>query len=49
MNQQQQVLILTPSCVATVDVLMNGQDLSTQVQRSALTHSRSAPFSSCYY
>ena len=43
-NQQQQVLILTLSCVATVDVLMNGQALSTQAQRSALTHFAICPF-----
>ena len=43
-NQQQQVLILTLSCVATVDVLMNGQALSTQAQRSALTHFTICPF-----
>ena len=30
--------MLTPSCVATVDALINGQALSTQFQRSALTH-----------
>ena len=37
-NQQQEVLMLTPSCVAAVGVLINGQALSTQAQRSALTH-----------
>ena len=37
-NQQQEVLKLTPSCVAAVGVLINGQALSTQAQRSALTH-----------
>ena len=30
--------MLTPSCVAAVDVLVNGQALSTQAQRGALTH-----------
>ena len=36
---QQEVLIMrTPSCVAAVDVLINGQALPTQVQRSPLTH-----------
>ena len=28
----------TPSCIAAVDVLINGQALSTQAQRSPLTH-----------
>ena len=37
-NQQQDVLMLTTSCVAEVDVLINGQAFSTQAQRSALTH-----------
>ena len=37
-NQQQEVLKLTPSCVAAADVLINDQALSTQAQRSALTH-----------
>ena len=35
---QQQVLKLTPSCAAAVGVLMNGQALSMQALRSALTH-----------
>ena len=35
-NQQQDVRMLIPSCVAAVDVLINGQALSTQAQRSAL-------------
>ena len=30
--------MLTPSCVAAVDALTNGQALSTQAQRSVLTH-----------
>ena len=30
--------MLTPSCVAAVDILINGQTLSAQAQRSALTH-----------
>ena len=30
--------MLTPLCVAVVDVLINGQALSTQAQRSTLTH-----------
>ena len=30
--------MVTPSCVAAVDVLINGQALSTQAQRNALTH-----------
>ena len=30
--------MLTPSCVAAVGVLVNGQALSTQAQRRALTH-----------
>ena len=30
--------MLTTSCAAAVDVLTNSQALSTQVQRSALTH-----------
>ena len=37
-TQQQEVLMLIPSCVAAVDVVINGQALSTQAQRSALTH-----------
>ena len=37
-NQKQEVLTLTPSCVAAVDVLLNGQALSTQAQRIALIH-----------
>ena len=37
-NQQQGVLILSPSCVAAVDVLINGHALFTQAQCSALTH-----------
>ena len=30
--------MFTPSCVAAVDALVNGQVISTQAQRSALTH-----------
>ena len=30
--------MLTPSCVAAVSVLINGQALSSQARRSALTH-----------
>ena len=30
--------MLTPSCVAAVDVLINDKALSTEAQRSALTH-----------
>ena len=37
-SEQQEVLMLTPSCVAAVDALTNGQALSTQAQRSVLTH-----------
>ena len=37
-TREQEVLMLTPSCVAAVDVLINGRALSTQAQRSALTH-----------
>ena len=43
-NEQQEVLMLTSSCVAAVDVLINGQALSTQAQRSALTHFAIYPF-----
>ena len=42
-NQQPEVLMLTPSCVAAVDVLISGQALSTQAQRSALTHFATCP------
>ena len=35
--------MLTSSCVAAVDVLINGQALSTQAQRSDLTHSAICP------
>ena len=34
---QQEVVMLTPSCVAPVDVLINGQILSIQAHRNALT------------
>ena len=30
--------MLAPSCVAALDILINGQALSTQAQRDALTH-----------
>ena len=42
-NHQQKVLMLTPSCVVAVDVLINGQVLSTQAHRSALTHFVTCP------
>ena len=45
---QQEVLMLTPSCVAAVDVILNVQALSTRAQRSAHI-SRSVPFLTCYY
>ena len=35
--------MLTPSCVAAVDVVIKGQALSTQAQRSALTHFATCP------
>ena len=37
-NEQQEVLMTTPSCVAAVDVLINSQAVSTQAQCSAITH-----------
>ena len=38
-NQQQEDLVLTPSCVVAIGVQINRQALSsTQSQRSALTH-----------
>ena len=48
-NQKQEVLTLTPSCVAAVDVLLNGQALSTQAQRIALIHFAICPPLTCYY
>ena len=42
-NQQQEVLLVTPLCVAAADVLINGQALSTQAQRGALTHFEICP------
>ena len=37
-NQQVEVRMLAPSCIAAVEVLINGQALSSHAQRSAFTN-----------